>query len=85
MHLNLASLMKTGFSNNIVLFICNNYLCNPVVINHILIVPIMIVQSGIISLISRATWLQDLNITFKLKCTKLNSIYIHTFAADKCE
>ena len=83
MHLNLASLMKTGFSNNIVLFICNNYLCNPVVINHILIVPIMIVQSRIISLISRATWPQNLNITFKLKCTKLNSSYIHTFAADK--
>ena len=45
----------------------------------------MIVQSGIISLISRATWLQDLNVTFKLKCTKLNSSYIHTFAADKYE
>ena len=45
----------------------------------------MIVQSGIISLISRATWLQDLNITFKLECTKLNSSYIHTFAADKYE
>ena len=45
----------------------------------------MIVQSGIISLLSRATWLPDLNITFKLKCTKLNSSYRHTFAADKCE
>ena len=85
MHLNLASLMQTGFSNNIVLFICNNYLWNPVVINHILIVLIMIVLSRIISLISIATWLQDLNINFKLKCTKLNSSYIHTPAADKYE
>ena len=45
----------------------------------------MIVQSRIISLISRATWLQDLNINFKLKCTKLNSSYIYTLAADKYE
>lgn len=39
-------------------------------------------QLRIISLTSRATWLQDLNITFKLKCTKLNSSYILIFAAD---
>lgn len=80
MHLNLVSLMKTVFSNKILLFIfnINKILC----VNHILIVSIVIIQFRIISLLSRAIWLQDLNITFKLKCTKLNSSYIHIFAAN---
>ena len=80
MHLNLVSLMQTVFSNKILLFIfnINKTLC----VNHILIVSVVIIRFRIISLISRTTWPQNLNITFKLKCTQLNSSYLHIFAAD---